>query len=414
MPLLDELIQAIKQNNNKIFQILLKKSKSVLNKCHSSGETLLTLAIDKGNNEIIQELLDFKADINIPNSKKKSPLDIAVNNNNIELIEILLKNGADPNVPTSNWAVLPKSTSFPLVTAVKCNRIEIVKKLLYYQANPHQILRNRNFDRVTPLMIAIAQGNSAMLKEFLKHPIGKDEIRFYRNFLISMVEDKKYDSKVLNYFLEYDKNAPSDQIINDSVLAEIFYHAAATNNLEIIEMFIERYPHVINIPPTQESYTYKTTPFEIALKNKNYEVAILLYKQESVQKDFNMVKKGLLFFGAAGQVNIVRELLEYVPEEMKNINLLKPLFRSILISGNTEDAEKAEMIKMLLKDYKAVRAQINTIIDEGTPIDEDTPLEFAIRHQDPKIVEVLLEDYSLAKEQIDFIVNRGREAKLFP
>ena len=59
------------------------------------------LAVHTQNLEIVSILIDFKANVNLPQIDNETPLHVAVKKNNSELVDLLLENGADTNVKTS-------------------------------------------------------------------------------------------------------------------------------------------------------------------------------------------------------------------------------------------------------------------------------------------------------------------------
>uniref|UniRef100_A0AC34Q306 Rolling pebbles n=1 Tax=Panagrolaimus sp. JU765 TaxID=591449 RepID=A0AC34Q306_9BILA len=80
--------------NSKVSRLLLLSGADP-NASWPDGDTLLCKYSSIGNVSMIQLLLHYKADPNLPNSKnKKTPLMLAAKKNNFEVVKLLLKNGA--------------------------------------------------------------------------------------------------------------------------------------------------------------------------------------------------------------------------------------------------------------------------------------------------------------------------------
>lgn len=96
-----------------------------------SGETLLFIAVDKGDEDIIEMLLKLNADVNVVNSNNESPLHIAAEFSE-DIVKILLNYGANIDEVNLNYET-------PLCISVKNNNPEIVKELLKFNPNIHDI-----------------------------------------------------------------------------------------------------------------------------------------------------------------------------------------------------------------------------------------------------------------------------------
>lgn len=76
----------------------------------SMGNTLLHIAVQKGNEEVIKTLLNHNANVNIHDSQNKSPLYYAPNN---KIRKILLEKGANPNEDLYlHWALKTNNKEF--------------------------------------------------------------------------------------------------------------------------------------------------------------------------------------------------------------------------------------------------------------------------------------------------------------
>jgi ankyrin repeat protein len=87
-------------------------------------------AVEQGEIEKIEKLLDKGANPNVQDIFGSTPLRIAARCDNPEVVELLLKRGADPNVPDIFG-------STPLHIAAECDNPEVVELLLKRGADPN-------------------------------------------------------------------------------------------------------------------------------------------------------------------------------------------------------------------------------------------------------------------------------------
>ena len=145
---------AIEAKNSKIVYLLLKKGANIEAR-NDMNQTPLHLATQLGNCEIIQLLLDFKADINAFQTWK-SPLHVAIIQNDRKATKILLKNGANPNL-TSN----PHDLRFiPLHIGISIQHFDIVELLIAYNAD----LNLKDHRGLTSMHMAIHTRNARMMR----------------------------------------------------------------------------------------------------------------------------------------------------------------------------------------------------------------------------------------------------------
>lgn len=85
---------ACNQGNLDIVQILLEKNSKV-NAIGEYGYSPLHYVAINGCVNIVEELLKYKCDVSLKDKRENTPLHLAVINNNIDTIKCLVKNGAD-------------------------------------------------------------------------------------------------------------------------------------------------------------------------------------------------------------------------------------------------------------------------------------------------------------------------------
>ena len=99
-----------------------------INARDSEGRTAVYLACKMQNLDVLNLLLEKKANINKPNKFHRTPLHRAVKDGNIQIVELLLKNGNDCNYAD-------KYGYTPLISACANNDILIAQKILEANAD---------------------------------------------------------------------------------------------------------------------------------------------------------------------------------------------------------------------------------------------------------------------------------------
>ncbi|PWQ97104.1 hypothetical protein DKW60_11130 [Leucothrix pacifica] len=93
-----------------------------------NGETAFFAAVESGNLEMAEYLLDNRANINQPNSNRTTPLHIASRAGNLNMVNFLLENGAAPDA-TDNDGVTP------LHEVAAAGHFDIMQQLVIKGAN---------------------------------------------------------------------------------------------------------------------------------------------------------------------------------------------------------------------------------------------------------------------------------------
>lgn len=149
-------IKAASANNHQeIMQYL--HTKQNINQVDKEGNTLLHIAVKKGDVEEVRRLLRLNADVSILSSSNGYALNIAASNSyvkcmgrpskpHIEIIEILLEHKADPNLQT------PWNTDTALNDAANAGSSEAVKLLL-------PVTHKQNADKQSPWYLDMMFGS---------------------------------------------------------------------------------------------------------------------------------------------------------------------------------------------------------------------------------------------------------------
>ena len=79
---------------------VLQHNPNVNVKINKAGNTLLASASKEGDTELVQQLLDLKADVNVQKANGDTPLIVASrrNEDNLETVALLLNNNANINM----------------------------------------------------------------------------------------------------------------------------------------------------------------------------------------------------------------------------------------------------------------------------------------------------------------------------
>ena len=88
-------LNACRNGQKNIVQILLKKGGIDINKRDAEGNTALHYTCMKGYRDIVSMLLKAGADAAIPNNRSETPLHAAARSGNKEILGNLLQGGAD-------------------------------------------------------------------------------------------------------------------------------------------------------------------------------------------------------------------------------------------------------------------------------------------------------------------------------
>jgi len=91
------LVSAAEMKRTATVRTLLKIDPFAVNAANEYGDSLLTLAIERGNVEMVQVLIDHGADLHHDSLRSGMPLQLAVFGRSTEMVEMLLDAGADVN-----------------------------------------------------------------------------------------------------------------------------------------------------------------------------------------------------------------------------------------------------------------------------------------------------------------------------
>ena len=144
------LIEAVKAEQNEIVEQLLDMGANP-NSVDQSGDSALTIAIQKSNKKLVQILYLKGADVNMTVKQNKvSPLILASKVGNMKIVQFLCRRGGKINYCDETGAT-------PLMEAAENNKVDIIRVMTHWKVNINFANPNNG---VTALMIASSKGNT--------------------------------------------------------------------------------------------------------------------------------------------------------------------------------------------------------------------------------------------------------------
>jgi|GEM_PF-2841915 len=153
----DMLIKAIDQNDEQLFNYLLKQGADV-NGTGSKGWTPLGFAAHEGQLSFVRRLLDRGAQVNQPANSRRIPLLAAASEGHAEVVKLLIDRGAAPDAQAENRTALS--------LAAHEGHVEVVRYLLAGNAKSAKALADG--DKSNPLAEAAAEGHAAVVALLLE------------------------------------------------------------------------------------------------------------------------------------------------------------------------------------------------------------------------------------------------------
>jgi hypothetical protein len=191
---LDLLSDKIKSNDVNIsdFEKSIKRL-SDIDGLNSAGNTLLIIAVQNNNLELVKLILGNEASINKFNRGFRGPLYFAVVQGNFEITNYLLNNGADVNVG------LPIGQNLLHVNATEGN--PQIAQLALKHVRGINVINARDENGETPLFIAAAQGNFDAVKIYCEAGADND-IRNDKGLTPMDIAKQNDNEDIVNYLLE--------------------------------------------------------------------------------------------------------------------------------------------------------------------------------------------------------------------
>ena len=121
-------------------------------------KTPLIIACEKGHKEVVEILIGFNADVDVPKLRNCAPLYIAIENNHLDIAEYLINHGATISIVNANgWT--------PLLLACERGYVDMVSQLV---AQENASMEDREVKGCSPLHIASLNNQIDVMRTLLE------------------------------------------------------------------------------------------------------------------------------------------------------------------------------------------------------------------------------------------------------
>ncbi|AAK79611.1 hypothetical protein BJV85_002351 [Clostridium acetobutylicum] len=212
---------AIKKGDLKLLANMIDKYPKVIDAYNSSGYSLLHVAAEQDNVEVLEYLYNNKIDVNITRKNDDgcvTPIHGAVDKNLIGNVEWLIAHGA--KIDTGNGI-----HATPLIGAAFNGNLEMVKLLLKNGADInafYDIGEGINKTRITPLIAAEMEGHTETCEYLCKNGARKLDAKKYE-----LTQIKNQHDEILQYLQRYFGNV-------NKTLSEVIPASNVSVNLNIM------------------------------------------------------------------------------------------------------------------------------------------------------------------------------------
>jgi len=355
--IIDVIDKAILYNKRNIFNFLIERIKNI-NSYNSDGETLLMVACNHKNIDIIKLLISRNASINFISSRGYSALYVAVASNNEQAVKILIENGAGILCKGYEGGEL-------LFLSIQIPNYNIFKIILDNGADINYIKGSR-----TTLMHAAQQGNAEIAKTLIEKGVPINTVDCEGDTALALSIDNKKNNKIKIFNLLISSGA--NDKIKDKYGRSILDDAMFCNDIEMQKIVIDRVDteevnnYFINRSIYSLVYEYNF-PSNIRLLIKKADKKIF---KKPVEDFFN------LHTNQNEQVECIKFLLDNDFNYEYNINGITALSRAI--SQNNYD-----VVKLLIKKGASIK--------KSKAIYDDYNIIFKlISYADEKMIDALL------------------------
>lgn len=371
-----------KPDSNMIDLLINKKALIAQN---SDGMTPLHLAVQQGNIDILERLIDRKADVNAQNKDGMTPLHLAVQQDSADILDRLINRKADVNAQNKDGAT-------PIIIAIENNKRDM---FVYLKDQANANMNMPNNAGITPYLLAVR-----------------------RNFISihDLVKKKQYEK-----LEELIKLSPDIIYIKDKNGKTCLYNAIKSGNLNVVELFVNN----INESVKYEVLAGGTKGINIidfAIKQANrkntpdsIEIATFLIKQYANIREIHPYEAAKLYsekfsklfindyFHAAikkGDEDLIETLIEDEADINAVINGKTPLQLAL-----AEQKDNSELVKLLTEnkaEVKVIKTQplFQPSKEESSTLDLDEKKEknsAYLQQASPKNAEQQLTSFSLFK-----------------
>jgi len=150
---------SVHPKDEELISVRTKKADEESRRDKFSQSMPLHLAVKRGDQHLVKQILAGKVDINVKDDNEWPSLHLAVQGGNKEMVELLLANHAEVNVAGG----LPDQT--PLHAAAQCGNKDIAQLLLSHKAD----VNAKDFSGMSPLYQAVVRDHKEVAELLIKH-----------------------------------------------------------------------------------------------------------------------------------------------------------------------------------------------------------------------------------------------------
>ncbi|XP_063396977.1 uncharacterized protein LOC134681326 [Mytilus trossulus] len=286
---ISSLFFACQEGHTEVVQMLIN-NKADINKCRDTAASPLLVACEKGHTEVVQMLINNKADINKCRDTGASPLFFACQEGHTEVVQMLINNKADINKCRDNDGVSP------LFIACQKGHTEVVHMLINNKADINKCKDN---DGVSPLFIACQKGHTEVVHMLINNKADINKCRDTGASPLSIACQKGH-TEVVQMLIN--NKADINKCANDGVSP--LFMACQNGHTEVVQMLIN------NKADINKCDNDGVSPLFIACQKGHTEVVqMLINNKADINKCDNDGVSPLSFACQNGHTEVVQMLI---------------------------------------------------------------------------------------------------------
>ena len=284
------LLEAVTTGNNEVVEFLLQLETVNIDHTNKEGKTALTLACERGHEDIVHSLLSAGANVNIQDNDGWTALMRASEHNHISIIHMLLQANANPDLKKSNGSNAVTIASYH-------GNYEIVE-LLISKGVDYKYQRE---DGTNALMLACENGHTQTVELLLKEQVDPN-VQQKDGWNAFMFACQDGHTQIIELLLK----EQIDPNVQDKDGWNAFMLACQNGHTQIVELLLKE-----QVDPKVQRKDGGNA-FMLSCQNGHIQIVELLLKEKV---DPNVQKKdgvtALMFASANGHYEVVKLLLEW-------------------------------------------------------------------------------------------------------
>lgn len=342
--LLNEFTKCCYEGDLKRVKELLKEDPNRVGDTDDTGNTALMLAVESGNIELVEFLIEKGADIEATNINldKRYALSIAANAGNEEMVKLLLKKGANANVNKNGSFSYCYNTSVnSAISAIKGGNINIVKIMIEANKNENleKALKYATTSDLEICKLIFKEIKSENLKKALSNHSYEINLEVLRLILEEMRIDldlsqiRRYlksgvsrgDLDLVRYILILERVDLNDKALNSNEGYNLLTEAINKGYTDLSKLLIENGIDINYTFVPRGNHGSASNSLISAIKRKNIEIiSILIEKGVEIKNALKVAVK-------EGNSEIKQLLIGAMVEEANKVKRKELLIESIEI-----------------------------------------------------------------------------------